>query len=139
MPVPPAPPRPAVALDRLRILVVDDDRDTLEVMKQLLEQAGAEVVAAGSAAEALSVLEEQVPDVLVSDIGMPGQDGYALIREVRRLAPERGGKVPAAALTAFTQSDARQQVLHAGFQLYLAKPIEPSELTDAVARLAGRA
>ena len=139
VPVPPAPPRPAVALDRLRILVVDDDRDTLEVMKQLLEQAGAEVVAAGSAAEALSVLEEQVPDVLVSDIGMPGQDGYALIREVRRLAPERGGKVPAAALTAFTQSDARQQVLLAGFQLYLAKPIEPTELTDAVARLAGRA
>ncbi|MFL5300609.1 MAG: ATP-binding protein [Anaeromyxobacteraceae bacterium] len=137
-PAPRALAAPPTGLDRLRILVVDDDRDTLEVMKQLLEEAGAEVMAAASAAEALSMLERQVPDVLVSDIGMPGQDGYSFIREVRRLAPERGGKVPAAALTAFTQSEARQQVLLAGFQLYLPKPIDPAELTDAVARLAGR-
>jgi PAS domain S-box-containing protein len=131
-----APPRAPASLERLRILVVDDDRDTLEVMKQLLEGAGATVTAAASAEEALRRLGERVPDVLLSDIGMPGQDGYALIREVRKLAPERGGRVPAAALTAFTNSDTRQQVLVAGFQLYLAKPIEPAALTEAVARLA---
>jgi PAS domain S-box-containing protein len=139
LPAPPVVPRPGSVLDHLRILVVDDDRDTLDVMTQLLEQAGAEVVAAASASEALSCLEREIPDVLVSDIGMPGVDGYGLIREVRKRAPDRGGTVPAAALTAFTQSDARQQVLLAGFQLYLAKPIEPAELTHAVARLAGRA
>jgi CheY-like chemotaxis protein len=131
-------PRPAGSLERIRILVVDDDRDTLEVMRQLLEQAGADVAAASSADEALHCLEQQVPDVLVSDIGMPGLDGYALIRTIRGLAPERGGRVPAAALTAFTQAEHREQALRAGFQLYLAKPIEPGELTDAVARLAGR-
>jgi PAS domain S-box-containing protein len=128
--------RAPAALDRLTVLVVDDDRDTLEVMKQLLEGAGATVTAAASAEEALRLLDERVPDVLLSDIGMPGQDGYALIREVRKLAPERGGQVPAAALTAFTNSETRRQVLVAGFQLYLAKPIEPGALTEAVARLA---
>jgi PAS domain S-box-containing protein len=135
-----APTLPAVAsLEDLRILVVDDDLDTLEVVKQLLEQAGANVTVAASADEALETLRSSPPDVLVSDIGMPGQDGYELIRRVRCLAPERGGRVPAAALTAFTQSDHRQQALSAGYQLYLAKPIEPAELTAAVARLAGRA
>ncbi|MFL5302839.1 MAG: response regulator, partial [Anaeromyxobacteraceae bacterium] len=116
-----------------------DDEDTLEVVKQLLEHAGAAVTAAGSAEEALASLQDAPPDVLVSDIGMPGQDGYELIRRIRGLAPEQGGRVPAAALTAFTQSDHRQQALAAGFQLYLAKPIEPDELTAAVAKLAGRA
>ena len=129
----------APALDDLRILIVDDDLDTLEVVKQLLEQAGASVEVAASADEALDALRVSRPDVLVSDIGMPGQDGYELIRRVRRLAPEQGGRVPAAALTAFTQSDHRQQALAAGYQLYLAKPIEPAELTAAVAKLAGRA
>jgi PAS domain S-box-containing protein len=137
-------PRPATlvpmtaSLDDLRILIVDDDVDTLEVVKQLLEQAGASVTVAATADEALAALRESPPDVLVSDIGMPGQDGYELIRRVRRLAPEQGGRVPAAALTAFAQSDHRQQALAAGYQLYLAKPIEPTELTAAVARLAGR-
>ncbi len=135
-----APSLPPVAsLDEVRILIVDDDRDTLEVVKQLLEQAGARVVAAASADEALEALRRSPPDVLLSDIGMPGQDGYEFIRRVRLLAPEQGGRVPAAALTAFTQSDHRQQALAAGYQLYLAKPIEPAELTVAVARLAGRA
>jgi PAS domain S-box-containing protein len=136
----PFPPPPArVSLDALRVLVVDDDVDTLEVVKQLLEHAGADVTSATSAEEALVVLQQAPPDVLVSDIGMPGQDGYDLIRQVRKLAPERGGRVPAAALTAFTQSDHRQLALAAGYQLYLAKPIEPEELAAAVARLAGRA
>ena len=130
--------RAPAALGGLRVLVVDDDLDTLEVLRQLLEQAGAQVSAAGGAAEALSRMEQAPPDVLVSDIGMPGQDGFALIRAVRARPPERGGLVPAAALTAFTQGETRQAVLRAGFQLYLAKPIDPGELTLAVARLAGR-
>jgi PAS domain S-box-containing protein len=135
-----APTLPVVAsLDDLRVLIVDDDADTLEVVKQLLEQAGARVRIAASTEEALEALRDSPPDVLVSDIGMPGLDGYELIRRVRRLAPEHGGRVPAAALTAFTQSDHRQQALAAGYQLYLAKPIEPAELAAAVARLAGRA
>jgi PAS domain S-box-containing protein len=137
LPVPP-PPRPSGALDRVRILVVDDDRDTLEVMRQLLEQAGAEVSAVASADEALQSLERRVPDVLVSDIGMPGLDGYALIEAIRERSPEKGGRVPAAALTAFTQAEHRERALRAGFQLYLPKPIEPGELTEAVAKLAGR-
>jgi CheY-like chemotaxis protein len=126
------------SLQALRVLIVDDDRDTLEVVKQLLEQAGADVTAAASAEEALEELRRAPPDVLLSDIGMPGQDGYELIRRVRQLAPEQGGRVPAAALTAFAHGEHRQQALSAGFQLYLPKPIEPSELTAAVARLAGR-
>jgi CheY-like chemotaxis protein/two-component sensor histidine kinase len=129
----------APSLEAVRVLIVDDDRDTLEVVKQLLEQAGAEVTAATSAEEALAALRRTPHDVLLSDIGMPGQDGYELIRRVRTLAPEQGGTVPAAALTAFAQGDHRQQALSAGYQLYLPKPIEPSELTAAVARLAGRA
>jgi PAS domain S-box-containing protein len=127
------------SLQALRVLIVDDDRDTLEVVKQLLEQAGADVTTAASAEEALEVLRRGPPDVLLSDIGMPGQDGYELIRRVRQLAPEQGGCIPAAALTAFAHGEHRQQALSAGFQLYLPKPIEPSELTAAVARLAGRA
>ncbi|HET9595724.1 MAG TPA: ATP-binding protein [Anaeromyxobacteraceae bacterium] len=136
----PAPVLVAVpSLLALRVLIVDDDRDTLEVVKQLLEQSGADVTAAASAEEALDVLRRAPPDVLLSDIGMPGQDGYELIRRVRQLAPEQGGRVPAAALTAFAHGEHRQQALSAGFQLYLPKPIEPAELTAAVARLAGRA
>ena len=131
--------RAPASLDALRVLIVDDDHDTLDVVKELLELAGADVMAAASADEALRVLAREPPDVLVSDIGMPGKDGYDLIRSVRALTPEQGGRVPAAALTAFTQSDHRQQALSAGYQLYLAKPIEPGELTSAVARLAGRA
>jgi CheY-like chemotaxis protein len=136
---PPAPFPAVSSLADLRVLIVDDDLDTLDVVRELLEQAGASVSVAASVDEALEALRSSPPDVLVSDIGMPGQDGYELIRRVRRLAPEHGGRVPAAALTAFTQSDHRQQALAAGYQLYLAKPIEPAELTAAVAKLAGRA
>jgi len=134
----PVPPPAVTSLEALRVLIVDDDHDTLEVVKELLEQAGAAVTSAASADEALASLRQSPPDVLLSDIGMPGQDGYELIRRVRDLAPEQGGRVPAAALTAFTQSDHRQKALSAGYQLYLPKPIAPAELTAAVARLAGR-
>jgi signal transduction histidine kinase len=136
------PPQPGPAagpsLASLRVLVVDDDPDTREAVRRLLEQAGAEVASAGSAEEALEALQRAPPDVLVSDIAMPGRDGYDLIRQVRLLAPERGGRVPAAALTAFTQLEHRREALVAGYQAWLPKPIEPTALTEAVARLAGR-
>lgn len=132
-------PRPPASLKALRVLVVDDDADTREALARLLEQAGAQVASAGSAEEALEKLRRSPPDVLLSDIAMPGRDGYDLIRAIRSLAPEQGGRVPAAALTAFTQGDRRREALLAGYQVWLAKPIEPVALTEAVARLAGRA
>jgi PAS domain S-box-containing protein len=131
----PAAPLPE-AFGSLRVLVVDDDRDTLEVVRELLEVAGAEVVPAASVDEALDRLAGGRVDVLLSDIGMPGKDGYELIRAVRALPAERGGAIPAAALTAFTNEDHRHRALAAGYQMYLAKPIEPGELVAAVAGLA---
>jgi len=125
-------------LDRVRVLVVDDDPDTVEVARQVLESAGAQVTSAATAQEALAALSARPPDVLLSDLGMPDEDGYALIRKVRSLDPARGGSVPAAALTAYTRSEDRREALLAGFQVYLPKPVEPAELTAAVARLAGR-
>ncbi|WP_242340894.1 MULTISPECIES: ATP-binding protein [Anaeromyxobacter] len=140
-PAPPTGPRelrPLAGLERVRVLVVDDDPDTLDVVRQVLEAAGALVTAAASAREALAALSARPPDVLLSDLGMPGEDGYALIRKIRSLEATRGGRVPAAALTAYTQAEDRTEALLAGFQVYLAKPVEPAELTAAVARLAGR-
>ncbi|HJR06912.1 MAG TPA: CHASE domain-containing protein [Pyrinomonadaceae bacterium] len=123
----------------LRILVVDDDEDTRALLVTTLEQSGAESVeAAASASDALGALRRLAPDVLVSDIGMPGVDGYELIRQIRALPPESGGRVPAAALTAYAAPDDRQRALDAGYDLHISKPVEPSELTAAVARLAGR-
>ena len=135
---PPAELRPLAGLQRVRVLVVDDDPDTLDVVKQVLEPAGAQVTSVASAREALAALSARPPDVLLSDLGMPGEDGLALIRKIRSLEPAHGGRVPAAVLTAYTQAEDRSEALHAGFQLYLAKPVEPAELTAAVARLAGR-
>ncbi|BDG06226.1 ATP-binding response regulator [Anaeromyxobacter oryzae] len=129
---------PLAALARVRVLVVDDDPDTVEVVRQVLEQAGAQVVAAASAREAIEAFAARPPDVVLSDLGMPGEDGYALIARIRALEAARGGDVPAAALTAYTQGDERRRALEAGYQLYLAKPVEPSALTAAIARLAGR-
>jgi PAS domain S-box-containing protein len=131
--------RTGQGLQELKVLIVDDDAETLQVVRQLLEQAGAEVTAATSASEALAALERSLPDVLLSDIGMPDEDGFSLIRKVRGLDAARGGRIPAAALTAYTQSEDRRQALLAGYQMYLAKPVDPAELTAAVARLAGRA
>jgi CheY-like chemotaxis protein len=93
---------------------------------------------ASSADEAIKQLEGRQPDVLVSDIGMPGEDGYALIRRVRSLAREQGGQVPALALTAFARSDDRRRAIGAGFHMHLAKPVEPDELVTVVASLAKR-
>ena len=124
------------SLDRLRILVVDDISDARELLSLILEQAGAEVELAGSAAEALERLPQVRPDVLISDIGMPGADGYELIRQVRDLPPEAGARTPAIALTAFARTEDRTRALRAGYQLHIAKPVEPAELVTAVASLA---
>ena len=125
-------------LTGLRVLVVDDEYDTREVLGAMLTRYGAETRAAESATEAIRILVEWRPDVLVSDIGMPGEDGYQLIANVRALPVEQGGAIPAIALTAYASGQDRQRALSNGFQTHLAKPIEPSELAQAIARAAGR-
>jgi CheY-like chemotaxis protein len=122
----------------LRVLVVDDEADARELMRAMLEECEAVVDVAPSASAALAAIEAFRPEVLISDIGMPGEDGYALIRQVRALPPERGGAVPAAALTAYARPDDRRRALLAGFQAHLPKPIERDDLLTIVASLAGR-
>ncbi|HEX8291161.1 MAG TPA: ATP-binding protein [Pyrinomonadaceae bacterium] len=123
----------------LRVLAVDDDADTLEMLTLFLRRAGAEVASAGSAAAALETLERFRPDVLVADIGMPEVDGYELLRRVRALTPERGGLTPAIALTAYAGETDRVRALRSGFQAHLPKPVEPDDLIKAVTSLAGSA
>ena len=126
-------------LDGLRVLVVDDEAETCELLQFILEGCGAQVKTAGSAATALEALAEEAFDVLISDIGMPDEDGYSLIAKMRALGKERGGKVPAAAaLTAYAGEEDRIRVLRSGFQMHVPKPISPSELVAVVANLAGR-
>jgi PAS domain S-box-containing protein len=126
----------SVILEGLRVLVVDDEQDARALIQAVLETQGAEVVAAGSAREALAAFETFKPDVLVSDIGMPDEDGYALIRQVRARGPARGGGIPAAAVSAYVGEDNRRQALAAGFQLHVAKPVDPAELIAVVQNLA---
>ena len=123
-------------LSKLKILVVDDSRDTGDLIVTLLQEFGATATAVGSAAEAMASLAMEIPDVLVSDIGMPGEDGYSLIEKVRRLPADSGGRVPAIALTAYARAEDRKRALEAGYQVHLAKPVEPEELTSTVASLA---
>ena len=122
----------------LRVLVVDDEPDARELISAVLTGRGAEVVSVESGGEALEEMERQRFDVLVSDIGMPLMDGYALIEKVRRLPAERGGRIPAAALTAFAGVEDRMRVLSAGYQMHIPKPVEPAELATVVASLAQR-
>jgi PAS domain S-box-containing protein len=133
----PALPRPD--LSGVLVLVVDDDAGTREVAEAILQPLGAEVLLAASAQDALVSLIGRRPDVLIADIGMPGEDGYSLIRSVRSLSARSGGATPAAALTAFARAEDGWRALDAGFQLHLAKPVEPLGLAIAVAHLAGRA
>jgi signal transduction histidine kinase/CheY-like chemotaxis protein len=123
-------------LEGARVLLVEDEPDVRELMVIVLERCKVKVTAVGSAAEALLALQREVPDVLVSDIGMPGEDGYALIRKVRELTPERGGKVPALAVTAHARAEDRRRALLAGYQMHLGKPVAPEELLLMVATLA---
>ena len=125
------------ALSDVRVLAVDDDADALTLVREILETAGAQVFTAASAPAALAVLEEQSPDVLISDLSMPGMDGFELIQRVRTLTNEKKD-IPAAALTAYARSEDRARALRTGFEMHLAKPIDPSELIAAVVSLARR-
>lgn len=120
----------------VKVLVVDDEPDSRALVKRLLEDAHAVVTAAGSAREALALLQTTRPDVLVSDIGMPEEDGYGLIKRVRALSANLGGSTPAVAVTAYARPEDRVHAIRAGFQHHLAKPIEPAELIAIVASLA---
>ena len=123
-------------LEGVRVLVVDDARNVRQVVTDILTQDGATVTAVGSAEEALAALQRERPDVLLSDLAMPGKGGYWLIGQVRALPPDRGGFTPAAALTAYTGPEHRASVLSAGFQLHVEKPIGLDALIGVVAMLA---
>jgi PAS domain S-box-containing protein len=123
------------ALKDVRVLLVEDEEDTRELLKTILERCGAEVMAVASAGEAMTAIESTLPDVMVSDIGMPDENGYELIRKIRALAPERGGSVPAIALTAYAGAKDRRRALLAGFHTHLTKPVEPDELLAVVSSL----
>ncbi|MFN6531244.1 ATP-binding protein [Nostoc sp. ChiSLP03a] len=122
-------------LNGLQILVVDDNADTQELIAFILEKSGGQVTAVSSVGEALEALERLKPDVLVSDIGMPDEDGYSLIRKVRAQETEQGEKILAIALTAFAREEEHRLALEAGFQVHVSKPIEPEELVKVVANL----
>jgi CheY-like chemotaxis protein len=121
------------------VLVVDDEADARELMKAVLAQCGAEVTVAATARAALEALEKAPFDVLVSDLAMPENDGYDLIRNVRALDAGRGGRIPALALSAYARLGDRAAAMTAGYQQFATKPIEPAELAAGVATLAGRA
>ncbi|CAN5447940.1 hypothetical protein BH10PLA1_BH10PLA1_00440 [soil metagenome] len=127
-----------VKLEGVRVLVVDDEGDTRVLVKRLLDGCQATVLTAAGAEEALALVGEHSFDVLVSDIGMPRQDGYWLIKNLRKRPADQGGNIPALALTAYARSEDRQRVIMAGYQMHLAKPVEPSELITMVASLVGR-
>ena len=136
----PATPAVFIAgeLAGLKVLVVDDQADARDLIRRVLEGCGAAVITAGSAAQALQMVEADAPDVLVTDIGMPDADGFELLKRVRALGPERGGTVPAVALTAFARSEDRTRALRAGFLVHVSKPVDPSELVATVASVAAR-
>jgi PAS domain S-box-containing protein len=125
-------------LDGLKVLVVDDEADTLELLRVGLGECGAQVTTAGSAEEALEAVAKERPDLLVSDIGMAGVDGYDLIRKIRALPAGSGGRVPAIALTAYARTEDRLRALRAGYQMHVPKPVELTELITVLASLARR-
>jgi len=127
-----------VRLDGLRVLLIDDDPDALDLGSAILGGAGAEIRRATTADEALRLMRQWRPDVLVSDIEMPGEDGYALIRKVRALDPHEGGRTPAVALTAYGRIEDRMRTLSAGYTMHVPKPVDPGELTTIIASVAGR-
>jgi signal transduction histidine kinase/CheY-like chemotaxis protein len=126
-------------LDGLRVLLVDDEPEARQIISTVIQRTGAEVRACESAAEALQTLVEWRPDVLMSDIAMPIEDGYSLIEKVRSLPRDKGGATPAAALTAYARDEDKERALDAGYQIHIAKPVSSGKLVAVVARLAGRA
>jgi len=125
---------PPASLEGIRVLVVDDEPDARSLIERLLQECEATVTTAGSASEALDQVERDAPDVLLSDIGMPKEDGYSLIRRIRKL-PGEASQIPAIALTAYARDEDRAKALQAGYQMHLAKPVEPVKLIAVVARL----
>ncbi|NES97744.1 MAG: response regulator, partial [Desertifilum sp. SIO1I2] len=124
---------PHIHLRGMKVLVVDDEADMRQFLRFLLEEHGASVGVANSAEGALQALQSEHFDVLISDISMPQVDGYQLIRQIRK----QGNRIPAIALTAYAGDANRQQAINAGFQIHLAKPANPDELVEAIARLKG--
>ena len=124
-------------LTGVKVLIVDDEDDARELIARVLTDCDAQVVSAGTAEEALQLLQKENPHVLLTDIGMPGADGFELLRRVRALGP-KFGKIPAIAVTAFARSEDRTRALRAGFVVHISKPLEPSELAATVASVAGR-
>jgi PAS domain S-box-containing protein len=132
------PPECTDRLDNLKVLVVDDELDTRELLRQGLEHCGAQVTLAGSVAEAMEALERDWPDVLISDIGMPVEDGYDLIKQVRNLGDRKGNKIATIALTAYTRVEDRMHALRAGYHMHVPKPVELAELVAVAASLVKR-
>ncbi|TWH44096.1 PAS domain S-box-containing protein [Dulcicalothrix desertica PCC 7102] len=124
-----------LTLTGVKILVVDDEPDARELIRCVLEDASANVITAGSAHDALNLITQEAPDILISDIGMPDEDGYEFIRKIRSLPSEKGGKIPAVALTAYARAEDRKRAMIAGYQMYLTKPVEPSELLAVISSL----
>jgi CheY-like chemotaxis protein len=122
-------------LNRLTILLVDDDEDTLDLLQFIFEQCQAKVVSARSVQAALQIIEQTNVSIMISDIGMPDEDGYFLVRQVQRLQTERDRYFPTIALTAFAKEEDQQAALTAGFQQYLAKPVNPYDLIEVVVKL----
>ncbi len=126
-------------LSGVTVLVVDDHADAVELIQRVLEDCSATVITASEGSRAVDLVTSHRPDVLLTDIGMPGMDGYELLRRVRALGAPGGGKVPAIALTAFARSEDRTRAIRAGFAVHMAKPVDPTELVATVASVAGRA
>jgi CheY-like chemotaxis protein/anti-sigma regulatory factor (Ser/Thr protein kinase) len=126
------------SLTGVRALVVEDELDSRELVAALLEQCGAQVRTVASSSAALTAVVDSAPDVIIADIGMAGEDGYGMMRRLRALPPEAGGTIPAVALTAFVRPEDVEHARAAGFQLHLAKPVDPAALAHAIARTLGR-
>jgi CheY-like chemotaxis protein len=123
------------SLKGLRILAIDDELDVRDMLQTLLEDCGANVMTASSAQEGLAALTMWKPHVLISDIGMPEEDGYSLIRKIRALSPEQGADVPAIALTGYVRVEERMRALEAGYQMFVPKPVETNELISIIGDL----
>ena len=118
--------------------MVDDEEDARSLLEEILSESGATVICASGAQEALEMVEEFQPDVLISDVGMPDVDGFELIEQLRRLPSEQGGRTPAIALTAYARGEDLERAAAAGFEMHVMKPVDPASLVSAVASLVGR-